>query len=78
MSPRTLQRQFRDATGLSAYEWVIRERIGVAKDLLESPRMSLSRVVEAAGFGSEESLRRHFRRIVKTSPSGYRRQFVRA
>jgi AraC family transcriptional activator FtrA len=77
MSPRTLQRQFRASTGLSAYDWVIRERVGVAKELLESRRTPLARVAETSGFGSEESLRRHFRRIVKTSPGAYRRQFAR-
>ena len=34
-----------------------------------------SRIAELAGFGSEESMRRHFRRIVLTSPAAYRVQF---
>ncbi|HTD06548.1 transcriptional regulator FtrA [Undibacterium sp.] len=75
MSPRTLQRQFQQATGLGPYEWLIRERVAIARELLESPATPLSQVAELAGFGSEESLRRHFRRIVKTSPGAYRLQF---
>jgi AraC family transcriptional activator FtrA len=75
MSPRTLQRQFQQATGHGPVEWLIRERVAIARDLLESPRTPLAQVAEQAGFGSEESLRRHFRRIVATSPGAYRRSF---
>lgn len=56
-------------------EWLIRERVAVAKELLESPHISLTQVAGMAGFGSEESLRRHFRRIVENSPGNYRKQF---
>lgn len=75
MSPRTLQRQFQDATGLGPIDWLIRERVAIAKDLLELPDTPLAQVAELAGFGSEESLRRHFRRLVSTSPGAYRQRF---
>lgn len=78
MSPRSLQRAFVEATGQAPYAWLVRERVAWAKELLESPRANVGRVAQSAGFGSEESLRRHFRRIVGTSPSHYRRQFARA
>ena len=76
MSPRTLQRQFQDATGLGPVNWLIRERVAVAKDLLELPDTPMAQVAELAGFGSEESLRRHFRRLVATSPGAYRQRFA--
>ncbi|MEX3951087.1 helix-turn-helix domain-containing protein, partial [Paraburkholderia sp. EG287B] len=76
MSPRTLQRQFHDATGLAPYEWVVRERVAVARELLEAQSaLPLARIAEFAGFGSEESMRRHFRRIALTSPAAYRERF---
>lgn len=78
MSPRTLQRQFRDTVGLAPGEWIVRERVGIARDLLETSRVSLVRVAERAGFHSQESFRRHFRRITGTSPSAYRKQFASA
>ncbi|TAM51186.1 MAG: transcriptional regulator FtrA [Paraburkholderia sp.] len=78
MSGRTLQRRFREATGLGPYEWLIRERVALAKDMLETrPRWSIGIIAERAGFGSEESMRRHFRRIAMTSPAAYRQQFAR-
>jgi AraC family transcriptional activator FtrA len=76
MSPRTLQRQFHDATGMAPYEWLLRERVAFARELLEAQApLPMARVAELAGFGSEESLRRHFRRIALTSPGAYRRRF---
>lgn len=75
MSQRTLQRQFRDATGMGAVEWLIRERVALAKDLLETGDLPLAQVAARAGFGSEESLRHHFRRLAATTPSAYRRRF---
>jgi AraC family transcriptional regulator, transcriptional activator FtrA len=78
MSRRTLQRQFAAAVGCSPLAWLLRERVGVAKDLLEAGRMPMASVGERAGFASEESFRRHFRRIAGVSPSAYRRQFARA
>lgn len=78
MSGRTLQRRFREATGLGPYEWLIRERVALAKDMLETrPRLSIGVIAERSGFGSEESMRRHFRRIAMTSPAAYRQRFAR-
>ena len=75
MSPRTLQRQFLEATGCGVIEWLVRERVALVKDLLETTRLPLSQVAEQAGFGSEESLRHHFRKLAATTPGAYRRQF---
>lgn len=78
MSPRTLQREFRTATGQAAYEWLLRERIERAKELLETRSDPLPRIAEQVGIGSMESLRHHFRRAVGTTPAAYREQFRRA
>ncbi len=75
MSARTLQRQFQQSTGLGPAEWLTRERVAIARDLLESP-LPLAQVAERAGFGSEESLRHHFRRLVATTPGAYRKAFL--
>lgn len=76
MSPRTLQRQFQETVGFGPYEWLIRERVALAKDMLQAGRHSLPRVAEAVGFKSQETFRRHFRRVAGTSPAMYRRQFA--
>jgi len=78
MSPRTLQRQFRDTVGVSPIEWIVRERIGIAKELLETSADPLKRIASSVGFSSIESFRRHFRRMAGTSPSVYRSRFSRS
>jgi len=48
----------------------------VAREMLEAQSaLPIGRVAELAGFGSEESMRRHFRRIALTSPAAYRAKF---
>lgn len=79
MSVRTLQRQFRDATGQTPLGWLTRERIAVARELLEChAALGIEQVAELSGFGSPESLRRHFRLHGLPAPTRLRRQFARA
>ena len=77
MSPRTLLRRFREATGLAPGEWLVHERVALAREMLESGKVPIARICERAGFGSQESFRRHFRMRVGVSPADYQRRFVR-
>jgi AraC family transcriptional activator FtrA len=78
MSPRTLQREFKAATGEAAFAWLIRERIAYARELLEQHRTPLRGIAERVGISSPESFRHHFRRQVGTTPSEYRARFAAA
>jgi transcriptional regulator GlxA family with amidase domain len=75
MSRRNFTRHFRDATGTSFKQWLLNQRVAHAQRLLESSELSIEMVAQEAGFGSALSLRQHFRAALRTSPSGYRRQF---
>jgi len=75
MSPRTLQRHFRATTGFSPKQWLVRERVALAKEALEATNAPLWKVAESAGFGTEASFRRHFRLVAGTSPHRYRQRF---
>lgn len=77
MSTRTLQREFRAATGQAPYEWIVGERIARARELLETTTLAQQRIAERVGMGSVESLRHHFRRRVGTTPARYRARFAR-
>ena len=77
MSPRTLFRQFRAATGGTPYDWLLRERVAVAKRLLEETDLSIEQVADRAGFGAADTFRHHFRSIAGTAPTEYRRAFAR-
>lgn len=74
MSPRTFFRRFRQATGRTPYEWLLRERLEVAKALLELSDRSIDEIATQAGFNSADALRYHFRRVLATTPA----QFVAA
>jgi AraC family transcriptional activator FtrA len=75
MGVRTFQRRFKDRTGASPLDWLVRERVMLAAQLLETrPGLGIEAVADLAGLGSPESLRRHFRSHGLPSPARYRRQ----
>jgi AraC family transcriptional activator FtrA len=74
MGVRTFQRRFKDRTGSSPLDWLVRERVALAAQLLETrPALGIEAVADLAGLGSSESLRRHFRSHGLASPARYRR-----
>ncbi len=77
MSERTLARRFRSATGMGPHAWLTRERVRRAEQLLESTSLGMEEVAERSGLGSAQLLRVHFRRILGTTPTAYRRAFRR-
>jgi AraC family transcriptional activator FtrA len=75
MGVRTFQRRFKDRTGDSPLEWLVRERVMLATQLLETrPGLDIEAIADLAGLGSPESLRRHFRSHGLPPPARYRRQ----
>ncbi len=77
VTPRTLIRRFRAATGLPPLQWLLTQRVQRARQLLESTEDPPGRVAESCGLGTEANLRHHFARLVGRSPSEYRREFRR-
>ena len=78
MGARTFQRRFKDRTGLSPLGWLVRERVALAAQLLETrPALGIEAIADLAGLGSPESLRRHFRSHGLASPARYRKQHQR-
>jgi transcriptional regulator GlxA family with amidase domain len=75
MSVRTFTRRFRDETGLSPAQWLLRQRVEHARLLLETTDLSVDEVARRAGFGTAVSLRQHLRTAVGVAPLAYRRTF---
>jgi AraC family transcriptional regulator, transcriptional activator FtrA len=76
LSPRQFSRRFREATGTTPHQWLLAQRILLARRLLETTEVPVERVAEDAGFGSPAALRMHFQRSLRTSPQAYRRVFA--
>lgn len=75
MSLRTFARRFHVATGLSPLQWVLGERILLARELLEETRMPVDTIARRCGFATPAGLRRHFVRHVRLTPQEYRQTF---
>lgn len=75
LSPRTFARKFVAEVGDTPMRWLTRERVRRAQELLETTDLAIGEVAQAAGFGTAETLRHHFRRLLDVSPTSYRRRF---
>ncbi|SAJ97428.1 transcriptional activator FtrA [Burkholderia multivorans] len=74
ISVRSLNRLFREATGLAPGQWLVTERISRAQELLEETTLSIERVALEVGFGSTSTLRAHFRKKLGAVPSTLRQK----
>ncbi|MEU8658651.1 GlxA family transcriptional regulator [Actinoplanes philippinensis] len=75
MSIRTLNRRFREQTGTTPLQWLLRARVRRAQHLLEATDQPVEAIAAQVGFGSPTAFRDRFKRIVGTSPHGYRATF---
>jgi transcriptional regulator GlxA family with amidase domain len=75
MSPRTFARRFLAATGTTPLAWLTRERVRFAQRLLETSDLPVDVVARDSGLGSPDNLRKHFGRMLRTTPQAYRRAF---
>ena len=75
MSPRTFARRFRQRTGATPGWWVVQQRVLLAARLLERSNDTIASVSTRSGFGSPDTLRRHFIHSRGVTPSQYRRAF---
>jgi transcriptional regulator GlxA family with amidase domain len=75
VSPRTFARRFVAATGSTPHQWLIRQRVLLAQQLLEEDDLTIDEISRRTGFGTADLLRHHFQQQVATTPTGYRRTF---
>jgi transcriptional regulator GlxA family with amidase domain len=75
MSERTLGRRFRAETGKTLAGWIAQRRVEQARALLEDSVLTVTGIAHAVGFGSTESMRRHFVAHTGTTPRAYRETF---
>jgi len=75
MSPRTLLRRFRAATGATPMEYLRQVRIETAKQILECTRRGISEITFDVGYEDPRSFGRLFKRTTGLTPSDYRKRF---
>ena len=77
MSPRNFARVFAREIGMTPARFVTSVRVETARRRLEESSDDLDAICEGCGFGSLESMRRAFMRLVGTPPGQYRERFNR-
>jgi transcriptional regulator GlxA family with amidase domain len=75
MSERTFSRHYAEATGQTPARAIERLRVEAAQRLLSETRLPVKRIAQRCGFGSEETMRRSFHRLIDITPQDYRARF---
>ncbi len=66
----TLQRGFKDALGMSPYQFILRARLNRARQqLADRPGLNIATVALATGFPSASAFATHYRRFYGENPS---------
>jgi len=75
MSPRNFARMFLKNTGMTPARYVEKIRVEAAQRRLEESEDAMEKIASDCGFGSLQALRRSFMRVLRVTPSGYRKGF---
>jgi len=75
-SRRTLERKFRETTGLSPAQAWLRFRVEEAERLLADTELRVETVADRSGFGEVRQLQLAFRKVLKQTPTQFRRHAV--
>lgn len=78
LSSRQLARRMQAEVGTRPLDWLHRQRVALAQELLERSDASVEQIAARCGLGTATTLRRHFQRAVGVSPTTYRATFGRS
>jgi transcriptional regulator GlxA family with amidase domain len=76
MSERSFSRHYAETTGQTPARAIERLRMEAARRLLSDSRTPVKRIAQRCGFGSEETMRRSFLRLLAVTPQDYRARFT--
>jgi AraC family transcriptional regulator len=71
LSPYHFCRSFKQSTGFTPYQYLIRHRVEQAKRLLKDGKMGILEVAMACGFSHQSHLNRHFKRLTGMTPKNF-------
>ena len=72
MSPYYFSRLFKQSTGFTPHQYLLKCRTDRAKQLLKTTNLSISDIAGQVGFVDQSHLNRHFKRHFGVSPSQFR------
>jgi len=75
MSERSFSRHYAEATGQTPARSIERLRVEAARRQLSDSKIPVKRIARQCGFGTEETMRRSFLRLLSTNPQDYRARF---
>ena len=75
MSPYHFARMFKQSTGLTPYQYLIRQRLTKAKELLRYSNLAIADIGYEVGYKNPSHFAKVFRRHIKVSPKAYRNTF---
>jgi AraC family transcriptional regulator len=74
LSVSHFSRAFRISTGLPPHQWLLRQRVKAAKQLMTVRDLPLSEIAMSAGFANQSHFTRVFSSMVGVSPGAWRRE----
>ncbi|OXS55823.1 DNA-binding response regulator [Cohnella sp. CIP 111063] len=74
LNPDYLDRLFKKEVGMSVTDYVVRERMQLAKELLAKTNMPIATIAGRAGYANISHFSRRFKKLVGVGPNDYRRQ----
>jgi transcriptional regulator GlxA family with amidase domain len=74
-SERSFIRHYTESTGVTPARAIERLRVEAARRLLSESSLPVKRICQRCGFGSEETMRRSFLRLLAVTPQDYRARF---
>jgi transcriptional regulator GlxA family with amidase domain len=75
LSARQFHRRFLELNAKTPLAWLHDQRIGQAKELLETTNRPIDDIARRVGLGTAANFRVHFRRATGIPPSAYRQAF---
>jgi len=77
MSKASFFRTFKHELGVSPVDYIIKERIQLAKQFMQNPYCSIADACFKAGFNNQHYFSRVFRKMVGTTPSLYKAGIIK-
>lgn len=72
MSQYHFSHRFKQAIGISPYQYLLQQRIERAKQLLKQTKLSITEIALECGFNSHSHLSKQFRQLAGMTPTAYR------